>query len=324
MEEILAGRDSAAVSARIKALEGRGWLGQIQGDSERAKAAYEEMLALSRESAARGNVATALNSLGALALSEGNNERARELLEENMAVIRELEEEPNVARKLEKYQVLGLLGLLILNAEGDYVRGAALWEECLALAREVGDAYRIGSSLSNLGYIALLQGDYERAAGLSEEALAFAHDLGSTGVEIAPEAWVNLGLAVLGLSDYERANASFEEALSTGQHAGRNPSVINALEGMASLAAARGEDIRAAHLWGAAEAAREVTGIALPPGDRALHQPHLAAVRSRLGEKVWEQALADGRVMSLEEATAYALSRKPPNRCASSPAASRR
>jgi predicted ATPase/DNA-binding SARP family transcriptional activator/DNA-binding CsgD family transcriptional regulator len=310
MEEILAGRDSAAVSARIKALEGRGWLGQIQGDSERAKAAYEEMLALSRESAARGNVATALNSLGALALSEGNNERARELLEENMAVIRELEEEPNVARKLEKYQVLGLLGLLILNAEGDYVRGAALWEECLALAREVGDAYRIGSSLSNLGYIALLQGDYERAAGLSEEALAFAHDLGSTGVEIAPEAWVNLGLAVLGLSDYERANASFEEALSTGQHAGRNPSVINALEGMASLAAARGEDIRAAHLWGAAEAAREVTDIALPPGDRALHQPHLAAVRSRLGEKVWEQALADGRVMSLEEATAYALSRK--------------
>jgi predicted ATPase/DNA-binding SARP family transcriptional activator/DNA-binding CsgD family transcriptional regulator len=310
MEEVLAGSDQAASPVRVKALEGMGWLTQLQGDTERAEAAYAEMLDLSRELGDKGNIAIGLNSLGALALAQGNNERARVLLEENMAVLRDLEDESNVATTLQRYQVLGLLGILTLNEEGDYVRGAALWEECLALAQEAGDNHRIGSALSNLGYIALLRGDYERAVALSEETLAFAHDLGSAGVEIAPEAWVNLGLALLGQGEHERANASFEEALLMSQHAGRNPSVINALEGMADLAAALEEDVRAAHLWGAAEAAREATGIALPPGDRAMHEPYLASARSRLGEKGWEEALAGGREMTLEEAAQYALSKE--------------
>jgi len=35
-------------------------------------------------------------------------------------------------------------------------------------------------------------------------------------------------------------------------------------------------------------AARDVTGISLPFGDRALHRPYLATARSRLGETAWE------------------------------------
>jgi DNA-binding CsgD family transcriptional regulator len=91
------------------------------------------------------------------------------------------------------------------------------------------------------------------------------------------------------------------------QDVGGKASVINALEGMASLAGTLGETPRAAHLWGAAEAGREATGIALPPGERVLHEPYLAAARSRLGEQAWDEALAEGRAMSFEEAAEYAL-----------------
>jgi DNA-binding CsgD family transcriptional regulator len=94
------------------------------------------------------------------------------------------------------------------------------------------------------------------------------------------------------------------------------PSVINTLEGMASLAGDQGDTTRAAHLWGAAEAAREVTGIALPPGDWALHEPYLAAARSHLGERKWKEALAEGRTMPLEEAAGYSLSRAESGRLA--------
>ena len=111
-------------------------------------------------------------------------------------------------------------------------------------------------------------------------------------MEIAPEALVNLGLAALGQSEYERAAASLDEAQALSQNLGVKPSVINALEGMASLAAVLGKDYHAAHLWGAAEASREVTGIALIPGERALHEPYLASARSELGEEAWEEALA--------------------------------
>jgi DNA-binding CsgD family transcriptional regulator len=91
---------------------------------------------------------------------------------------------------------------------------------------------------------------------------------------------------------------------------GRKPQVIEALEGMASLAGAVGDASRAAHLSGAAEAAREATGIiAFSPGERALHEPHLASARSQLEEAAWEEALAEGRAMSLDRAAEYALSR---------------
>jgi len=285
-----------------------GWLLQLQGDFARAKAAYQEMLELSRELGDKANTATALNSLGTLATYQGDHERARALLEENLQVLRELEEEGNTATTLKRFHALNLLGILAINEEGDYLRGAALWEESLALAREVEDTYLIGIMLSNLGHAALMQGDYGRARALCEEALAFAHELGSSGMELAPSAFVNLGLAALGQGEHERAAASFEEALLMSQNLGTKPQSIDTLEGMASLAGALREDARAARLWGAAEAAREVTGIALSPGEQALHEPYLASARSRL-EAAWEEALAEGRAMSLDRAAEYALSR---------------
>jgi ATP/maltotriose-dependent transcriptional regulator MalT len=287
-----------------------GWLTQFQGDTQQAEAAYREMLGLSQELGDKGNIATALNSLGMLAVAQGDNQRARALLEENLAVLKDLEDEGDTTTAMKRFHALNLLGILAVNEEGDCARGAALWEESLALAREEGNTFLVGTMLSNLGYVALLRGDNDWAATLCEEALAVAHELGSSGVEIVPEALVNLGLAASGRGDNERAAASFKEALSASQETGRMPTVINTLEGMASLAEAQGEAVRAARLWGAAEAAREDTGMALPPIERTLHEPYLAAARSRLRERQWEDALAEGRAMSLEEAVEYALSKE--------------
>src|SRR5215216_1812613 len=59
----------------------------------------------------------------------------------------------------------------------------------------------------------------------------------------------------------------------------------------------------------AAEAAREATGLALPPGERALHEPYLDSARLELGKAAWEEALDEGRSMALEEAAEYALAK---------------
>jgi predicted ATPase/DNA-binding SARP family transcriptional activator/DNA-binding CsgD family transcriptional regulator len=308
VERVLTGGESAP--ARVKALEGMGWMSQFQGEIGRAESTYKEMLEISRELGDKGNVATALNSLGTVAAQQGDSERARALLQENMEVLRELEEEGSSATTLKRFHVLNLLGYLAIYEEDDYARGTALWEESLELAREIGDPNHVGIMLSNLGHPALLQGDYERARALSEEALAFARELGSSGVELAPTASLNLGLALLGLGEYERAATPLEKALVMSQDMGRKLQVIETLEGMASLAVALGKDARAARLWGAAEAARGVAGIALSPGERGLHEPYLAAARSRLGEAEWEEGLAEGRAKSLEEVAAYALSKE--------------
>jgi predicted ATPase/DNA-binding SARP family transcriptional activator/DNA-binding CsgD family transcriptional regulator len=309
MEPVLAEDKPAASPARVKALEGMGWLLQLKGDYERAKTIYEEMFELSRESGDKGNVATALNSLGTVAAQQGDNERAKALLQENLEVIEELEAAGDPATTLKKFYLSNLLGYLAINDEGDYARGTILWEESLALARELEDDYSVGITLGNLGHVALLQRDFNRAKARSEEALASANELGSAGVELVPSACVNLGLATLGLGEHERAMESFEVALVRGQNMGRTPQAIEALEGMASLAGAMGKATRAAHLWGAAETAHQATGIiAFSPGELALHEPHLALASSQLGDEAWQEALAKGRAMSLEEAAEYALS----------------
>src|SRR5215203_58676 len=100
-----------------------------------------------------------------------------------------------------------------------------------------------------------------------------------------PETLINSGLAALQQGHHKQADASFKEALAVSQEAGIKSSSINALEGMASLAAALGEATRAARLWGAAEMARQVTAIALPPPERTLHEPYLASARFRLGRR---------------------------------------
>jgi non-specific serine/threonine protein kinase len=283
-----------------------GWFLQLAGDLERAETAYEEMLGLSRKLDDRESLATALNSLGVLAVTRGDNVRARALLEENLKVLEDLEG-GGAATTLKRYHVCNLLGVLAVNEEGDYARGTTLWEESLALARELGDASYVGAALCNLGWTAVLQGDHARAAALTEEALALAHGLESAGVDFLAETLVNMGLAALNQDDYERAKDSFLEALALARKEGRKATIINVLEGMTGLAAASELDVRAAGLWGAAEAARELTGIALPPGDRTLHEPHLASARCRLGESAWEEAVAEGRAMSLDEAAEYAF-----------------
>jgi predicted ATPase/DNA-binding SARP family transcriptional activator/DNA-binding CsgD family transcriptional regulator len=312
LQETLAAGDKAASLVRVRALEGMGMLMQAQGDYERAEATYEEMLELSRELGDEGDAATALNSLGNLAAARGDTERARALLEENIAVLRGLDER-STATTLKKHHVLILLGLLALHEEGEPARAAALWEESLALAREVGDVDRIGTNQMMLGFAVLAHGDYERARTVCDEALALSGE-GDSGVRwFVPESLVNRGLAELGQGEHERAAASFSKGLKLALETGTKASFTTSLEGMASLAGALKEATRAALLWGAVENARRVSGIALSPTERALHEPHLDSARSQLGEEGWEEALIAGRAMSLEEAAEYALSEEEPN-----------
>ena len=92
------------------------------------------------------------------------------------------------------------------------------------------------------------------------------------------------------------------------------PGTVYGLQGLAGVAALRGEAARAARLWGAAEALREAIGYPASPFDRSHpdYEGLLAPARSRLGEAAWEAAQAEGRMMTPEEAIEYALSEEEP------------
>jgi DNA-binding NarL/FixJ family response regulator len=57
----------------------------------------------------------------------------------------------------------------------------------------------------------------------------------------------------------------------------------------------------------------EVIDYRLVPQERAVLEPYRARVRSRLGEAAWEEAVAEGRALGLDQAAAYALSEEKPS-----------
>jgi len=107
--------------------------------------------------------------------------------------------------------------------------------------------------------------------------------------------------------DFGKARPLLHEAMAGLQETGNHYERIYALEAMAGLAAAQGQNERAAQLFGAAEAARHVTGSPLPVSERNDHEHMVASVRAVLGEEVFVAAWAKGGAMTLEEAVCAAL-----------------
>jgi DNA-binding CsgD family transcriptional regulator len=173
---------------------------------------------------------------------------------------------------------------------------------------------RLGDFLNILGYTLLLEGDYERGAALNEEAAALFRERGDKGgllyaVDI-------LGWVALLQDDHARAKTSYQESLTLCRELGDERIASESLEGLACVASSQGESARAARLFGAAEelreSLREAVAIQHNPEEDAWRTPYLSAARSRLDEASWEEACAEGRAMSMEQAIEYALSEQKP------------
>jgi len=292
------GQESAA--ARAKALEALAWLADVQEDMERAEAAAKEGLRLSEGAGVDGSLAASLRSvLGEVAATRGDHERAKELYEESLALYQKVGDRRFVTR------VLVLLGNLSIE-RGDYEQAKELYEESVASARELGEETGIGVALGALGYVFLLEGEQGRAKALFEEAEALLRQRGHRGFLIG--AIDNLGWAALLRGDHERARGYYEESFTLCKELGDKLIASESLEGVACIIGAKGDAERAARLFGAALALREVVGYHHTPEEDAWREPYLAAARSQVGEEPWEEALAQGRAMSMEEAIEYALS----------------
>ncbi len=189
--------------------------------------------------------------------------------------------------------------------QGDYPSARALFEESLAIYRELGDRRGIAISLGNLGNVAYDQGDYPSARALYEESLAIHREMGDRWGIAA--SLNNLGNVACDQGDYPSARALHEESLAIRRELGDQRGIAQSLEGLAPVAAALAEPHRAARIWGAAERLREEIGAPLPPNERPRYERQVATARAALGSETFAAAWAEGRAMSMEQAIDYAL-----------------
>jgi len=323
---------------KVKALNGAGNLAYSQGDTSAARAFSEAALALGRETSDKPSVDTSLSILGQIARLNGDYTAARSLLEESLTLAREAGDKRSISARL------GSLGVISYD-QGDYATAQALFEESLVLAREVGDKWSISNCLENLGNLTLEEGDYTATRALYEESLALRKELGNK--EGLATSLNYLAIVALEEGNYTAAQALFEESLVLAREIGNKWEINYALKGMGRVALAEGDHAaarrlfeesltldreiddgymtiaslawlggvavragqldRGAKLLGAAGGLLQSMGVTLFREDRLPYERALSAARSQLEPEKFETAWGEGRSMSLEDATEYAL-----------------
>jgi ATP/maltotriose-dependent transcriptional regulator MalT len=222
------------------------------------------------------------------------------MAEESLALFRQLDDEEGVAL------ALGAAGISALGLDRQE-EGSARIEEAIELGLRHGQ--REGPSIlsSYAASVPLARGDLPRARELAEQGLEIAREIDvGVGVFVALHILAQVALAE---GDLEEATRLFQEGLEVSVELGEESSVAFYLQGIAAVAARRDEPIRAARLWGAAEALLErieAISFAHTP-DRSDYERQVAEARERFDDEVWRMAWAEGRAMTKEAAVAEAL-----------------
>jgi tetratricopeptide (TPR) repeat protein len=317
------------------------WFWEVRGYHSEGRRWLEEVLVMDGRGSPESR-AMALAGIGALAEEQGDLDRAQEACQEGLELLANEAKEGSEA----KLSLLDRLGWVALRRE-EYGQATEVFEESLALSREMSDAWWLASSLSNLAAVTGFRGDSERATELYEESMDLFReqgdkqnlayclnnlamvvcsrgqgDLGRAGQlneesvalqrELGTRGGLSMGLCNLGWmallqDDLGRAAGLFRESLSLSWDTGLNLIVQSDLEGFACVAGAKGETERAARLWGAAQALHETKGIPRDPDFLAEANARISAVRSGMGEGAWEVAWREGRALTLDETVSYAM-----------------
>src|SRR5215207_7191457 len=304
LEEALAIGSAAPPRVRAGALDGLAAISRMRNTYERAVVCHEAALALYEELGDFEGMAKSLADLGLLAQGRHDAAQASTLLEKSLAVARQSGDEKLIHSVLSR-------GACIAFERGDFEQAQRLWTEDLAVERKRGNASGVSSLLFYIGYAELARGNNQRATELLEESLDLNRGLGRKW--FVSGCLGQLGIAATLMGDPNRAKTSIKEALGIDLELGEKYDIAEDLAGLGEVASALGDNLRAARLWGAAKALREILGYPTwSPAERAIHDPQLVAARSRLDEKSWEAAFAEGQAMSFEDAVEYALSEAEP------------
>lgn len=284
------------------ALARASFLSMFLGDGPATLAYGRKAVALAEAGSDDGRevLGIALASLTTGARTAGDYSEAFNLGTRTIQLLREANEDPF------------LLGMALLEHAGvalelgQFETALAELEECLAIAEQAGDPFRIAHALNSIGDLARREGrfadartSYERSASLMLEVGA-QHDLASV--------LCNLGHTYAHLGDSERAIALFTESLVTHQEMHNVPGMAEGLIGFAGIAIEQDMPAEGARLLGAAMASsgQRTAATSVWQATRMEYEHYLDLARVKLTEEEFQSAQKVGKAMSLEQAVDYA------------------
>jgi predicted ATPase/DNA-binding CsgD family transcriptional regulator len=293
--------DTSTKLIRVKVLYQAGWLAVLQSDYATGESLLQECIALGQQLGDDNGIALALNGLCFSALNLGNFELASSIIDKALAISQTRGDKRTRAKNLATQG-------FVMREQGDLTTARSLLEEALALRRAVGNKRAIASSLNDIGATAHAQGD-PIAESLLESSLKMFQELSDQfGISRCLH---DLGAVVLGGGNASRAHSLFSQGLTIFRDQGDKRNAIKCLEGLAGTALVFHQFERAARLFGAAEAQREMIRVPLPGSHRANHDRTVANLRAQVDATQLAAMWAEGRAMTLDQTIEYALQSDP-------------
>jgi predicted ATPase len=285
-------------SCRAKALVAAGRATAWQFEWPTAIALLEEAAELSRKLDDVEGVGRGLGFIGHARLFTGDRAGAAAALNEGVELARSTGDRRSLARALYN-------AAFAANEERDFDRARRMFEEAAGIARAEGMKLSVALSLIHLGYTAVLAGDFELAASRLNEGDDLFDELGETTWTPVARRYFGL-LALLG-GKIDEAESVFRSSLSEGREQAPQQDLPYWIEELAAVAAAKGEALRAATLWGATDALFEQRGLAIREENRQVRERFRDDVGGLLDGDPRAEAWAQGHAMTLQQAVAYAL-----------------
>jgi predicted ATPase/class 3 adenylate cyclase len=283
-------------------------------------------------------IARALSTLSGVAMNQGDNQYVREVTDKCEAYAREIGNKGMVARALSYNCSVHL-------AVGD-VEGVEIWsEKALRYARQSDDPFALGMSLGvSSEYLLITDKEPEKAREYASQSTKILKDNGMLWAYAI--IWLMIGMAAKYKGDFglsresfrdilplfqemgdiqrmtmiqsefghmdryegqlDKAEQAYRETIQVWQKLGHRAAVANQLEFLAYIAMAHAQDERAARLLGAAEALREKIKIPMSQFERAEYNQQVAGLRGRMQEEIFSTTWAEGRLLPMEQAVAFA------------------
>jgi Tetratricopeptide repeat len=198
----------------------------------------------------------------------------------------------------------GIAGVALYHEQ--YADARRLYEQSLALNRELGDVGEVSKVLTNIAECARGLADWPSAIGLCEEALTMRRRIGAKfGMAMLTH---NLGHAYMGKGDLTRAMTLFQDALRMGTGRGDVASLTAYIAGVASAMARRAQQpVLAATLCAIVMRERAADVGPFDGADRAVFERTIALLQQQLSAADYAAAVAAAEIMPIDEARNRAL-----------------
>jgi tetratricopeptide (TPR) repeat protein len=160
---------------------------------------------------------------------------------------------------------------------GNWPEAVRSYEEAAAMFRQADDRYGLGGVLGDLATVFLRSGSPEQAKPIAAESIELQRTVDNRQGEAL--ALATHGYADLRIGNLDEAQRALTESTEIARDLGYMHGLLFSLNGLAAVAAQRGEQSRAATIFRAAGALRRSLGIEQDPDDRLVADDRIVALQ---------------------------------------------